>query len=114
MQVFQRSVALTALQFSQDILTQILGFPYVASQNQVVTIGLTSSSAAGQFVDILVGANDIAENIQPSGANRFPINPDDFTIGPIGMMAGNQLKIRVRETASATPTLFIGIIANPV
>lgn len=113
MGMFQRSVALTANQFSEDILSTILGFPYVASRNQVVQIALNSSSGAGQFCDVMVGANDIAQNIQPSAINRFGQFPQDFTIGPMGMFMGNQLKIRVRETAGATPTLFISILDKP-
>jgi len=114
MAMFQRSVALTALQFSEDILSQILGFPYVARRNQVVRIALNSSTAVGQFIDVIVGANDIAQNVQPSGANRFGLANEDFTIGPFGMTQGDQLKLRVRETAGATPTLFISVIDTPV
>jgi hypothetical protein len=111
---FQRSVVLTALQFSEDLLSEVLGFPFVARRNQVINMGLTSSSAAGQFIDVIVSANDVAQNFQPSGANRFPVNPDDFVLGPFGMLSGDQLKLRVRETAGATPTLFIAIIDTPV
>jgi hypothetical protein len=111
--LWQRSVTLTASTNVADILSSIQGYPYVASYNQAVTIALNLSAQTGQFADVIVAQRIFAENIQPNAANRWPLNPDDFLLGPYPMLRGEQLKIPIRETAAATPTLFIAILSNP-
>lgn len=112
--MFQRSVALTANQNTRDLLSQVLGYPFTASRPMALVGGVVASAA--QFVfgfEVNVGGGNVVSYVnemQPSTANRFPINPDDFTVGPIPLMPGQQLLMPVRETAGATPTVFITLV----
>ena len=108
----QRSLTIAANAFSEDVLLEN-NVPYTADERQVVNVGLVAS-ATGLFLDVLVGTRDIAQNIAPSTANRFPINPDDFVVPKFGMMPGNRLKLRVRNSTGGALTLFYSILAEPI
>ena len=108
----QRSISVAANAFSEDVLLEN-NVPYIADERQLVNIGLVGS-ATGLFVDVLVGTRDIAQNIAPSTQNRFPINPDDFVVPKFGMMPGNRLKLRVRNSTGGALTLFFAILSEPI
>jgi hypothetical protein len=86
--------------------------PFGVTRPSVVQIGLTAD-AAGLFLDFFNGAEDIAENFIPSELNRIPVIPDDFPLST-GMMPGDYLKIRARETSGVNRTLFISLISTPM
>ncbi len=112
MSLQQQQIAIAADAFSEDVLL-LNNVPYVADERQAVKMALVAS-ATGLFIDVLVGTRDIAQNFAPSLANRFPINPDDFNIPAFGMMPGNRLKIRVRNSTGGILQLFFAILAEPV
>lgn len=116
--MFQRSVALTANQNTRDLLSQILGYPYVAAQPMAVTGGVVGSAADFVFgFSVNVGGGNVQDYVnemQPSTQNRFPINPDDFTVGPIPLLPGQQLLMPVREINGNTPTVFVTLIPQYV
>lgn len=103
----------TADETLEDIISTIQGFPYVAPYNQAVTIGFNLSAQTGQYSDVVIGQRLLSQNYQPVAQDRFPINPDDFLLGPFPMIRGEQLKIAYRDTASATPSQYIAILSNP-
>ncbi len=107
----QRSLTILASTFIEDLLLAN-NIPFGVNRPSVVTVGLTAD-AAGLFLDFFVGPNDIAENFIPSTANRVPIIPDDFPL-KFGMIPGDYLKIRARETSAVDRTLFLSLISNPV
>jgi len=114
MSMFQRTVALTANQNSRDILSQILGYPYVASRPMGLNIAF-NSELAGVLFSVQVGAAGgelvtFVDDMQPLVKQAFGINPDDFVMGLVPILAGQQLLIPVRETAAGTPEIFITII----
>lgn len=103
----------TADETLEDLISTIQGFPYVASYPQAVTIGFNLSANTGQYSDVTIGQRIMAQNFQPVAQDRFPVNPDDFVMGPWPMRAGAQLKIGYRDTASATPNQYLAILSNP-
>lgn len=107
----QRSFTIVASTFTEDLLLAN-NIPFAVQRPSVVDIGITAS-AAGLFLDFYVGANDIAENFTPSTQNRVPVIPDDYPIQAV-MLAGDYLKIRVRETSAGNLTLFLALRSTPV
>lgn len=107
----QRTLTVALNAFVEDLLL-LNNIPFSVQRPSAVQMGLTAD-AAGLFLDVMVGANDIAQNFSPSIANRVPIIPDDFPL-TFGMFAGDYLKIRARETSGANRTLFLTLISNPV
>ncbi len=107
----QRQFTIVLSTFTEDLLLAN-NVPFVADVNQVVQAGFVQD-AIGLFLDIFVGANDIAQNWQPQiQATAFPVANEDFLLS-FGMMAGNNLKIRVRETSAANRVLRLSLISNP-
>lgn len=62
-------------------------------------------SATGFEIDILIGAEAVVTRMLPSVQNRFPVYPDDFTVRA-GMLRGDRIVIRARNTSGGTLTLF--------
>ncbi|HIB69637.1 MAG TPA: hypothetical protein EYO33_32310 [Phycisphaerales bacterium] len=74
--------------------------------------GLTAS-AADLVLDVYSGLDLLAEGFAPSTQNRVPIYPDDFTLNDVAL-AGEQIKIRARNTNAATArTLFFSLKITP-
>lgn len=65
-------------------------------------------SATGFEVDILVGAETVVTRMLPSIQNRFPVYPDDFTVRS-GVLKGDRIVIRARNTSGGTLTLFFTV-----
>lgn len=107
----QRSLTIALNSFTEDLLLAN-NIPFGVSRPSVVQIGLTAD-AAGLFLDFYVGANDVAENFIPSTQNRVPIIPDDFPLA-VGMVPGDYLKIRARETSGVNRTLFLTLMSTPM
>lgn len=108
----QRQLTIVLNTFTEDLLLAN-NIPFVASRNQVVQAGFVAD-AAGLFLDIFVGSNDIAQNWAPQiRATAFPLANEDF-LQSFGMMAGENLKIRVRETSGANRLLRFTLVSNPI
>lgn len=71
------------------------------------------ASATGLEVDVLIGTESVITRLLPSTANRVPIVPDDFTLRA-GILPGQRIIVRVRNTTGGALTLFYTIRFNPV
>lgn len=109
MPTIQGSVSVAANAVNDNVLTgsQWEYLPY----NARVDFGLVGS-ATGLLCDVFSGQDNIAEGYAPSIANRFPINPDDFTLSDVAA-AGERLKVRARNTTGGALTLFFSVLINP-
>lgn len=99
------------IQSSTAILTTVVNDNVLAGNqfefapfNGAVECGIVAS-ATGFEVDVLVGNQTVVTRMLPSLANRFPIYPDDFTIR-FGVLKGDRIVIRARNTSGGTLTLF--------
>ena len=110
MPVIQNSVAVAANAVNDNILTgsQFEYLPY----NAKIDFGLVAS-ATGLLVDVYTGQDIIAESYAPPTQNRFPLNPDDFTLSDVAR-GGERVKIRVRNTTGGALTIFWSIIISPL
>lgn len=110
MPTIQGSVSIAANSVNDNVLTgsQWEYLPY----NARVDFGLVGS-ATGLLCDVFSGQDNIAEGYAPSIANRFPINPDDFTLSDVAA-AGERLKVRGRNTTGGALTLFFSVLINAV
>lgn len=110
MPTIQGSVSVAANAVNDNVLTgsQWEYLPY----NAKVDFGLVGS-ATGLLCDVFSGQDNVAEGYAPSIANRFPINPDDFTLQDIAG-AGERLKVRARNTTGGALTLFFSVVINPI
>lgn len=109
MPTIQGSVSVAANAVNDNVLTgsQWEYLPY----NARVDFGLVGS-ATGLLCDVFSGQDNIAEGYAPSIANRFPINPDDFTLSDV-VAGGERLKVRARNTTGGALTLFFSVLINP-
>lgn len=78
----------------------------------VYEIGL-NQSATGLVIDVFVGSAAIASSLIPLIKTTTPIYPDDFVI-QTGVLAGQRVKIRARNTTGGALTLLTSIRATPV
>ena len=108
MPLFQRTFSVAAASVLENALAgsqwEFLQFP--AS----VQFGLVGdANAADLRVDVYSGADALAEDMEPSAANRMPIFPDDYTLQDVAI-ATDRLKVRVRNlNAGAARTIFVGV-----
>jgi len=58
------------------------------------------AAAVGLFITLIVGGETVIDDQEISGANRFPIDPDDV-VGTPGGLAGDQLIMRLRNSTGA-------------
>lgn len=110
MPVIQGSTVIAANAVNDNVITgsQFEFLPYNAS----LAFGLVAS-ATGLLVDVYTGQDIIAESFAPPTQNRFPLNPDDFTLSDVAR-GGERVKIRARNTTGGALTLFHGIIITPI
>jgi hypothetical protein len=108
--VIQNSVSVAANAVNDNVITgsQFEYLPY----NARINFGLVGS-ATGLLVDVFTGQDIVAESFAPPTQNRFPLNPDDFTLQDVAR-GGERVKIRVRNTTAGALTLFYGIVITPV
>ena len=76
-------------------------FEFVATPSIVRVF--STGSAAGLRVDLLIGGESLASDMELSAANRFPIRPDDL-VTEHGGSAGDRLFISLRNTTGAAIT----------
>lgn len=110
MPVIQGSVSVAANAVNDNVLqgSQFEYLPY----NAKIDFGLVGS-ATGLQCDVFSGQDIIAESFAPPTQNRFPINPDDFTLTDVAA-GGERLKVRVRNTTGGALTIFWSIVIMPV
>jgi len=110
MPLIQGSVSVAANATNDNVLanSQFEFLPY----NARIAFGLVAS-ATGLLCDVYSGSDMVAENMAPSTANRFPINPDDFNLQDVAA-AGERLKVRVRNTTGGALTLFFAANIMPL
>lgn len=110
MPLIQASVSIPASSVNDNVLTgsQFEFLPYNASLN----FGMTAS-ATGLVVDAYSGQDTLCEGLNPSTANRFPINPDDFNLNDVAA-AGERIKLRVRNTTAGALTFFYAVQIQPI
>lgn len=110
MPVIQGSVSVAANAVNDNVLTgsQFEYLPY----NAKIDFGLVGS-ATGLLADVFSGQDIVAESFAPPTTNRFPVNPDDFTLSDVAA-AGERLKVRVRNTTGGALTIFWSIVISPV
>lgn len=72
-----------------------------------------TSSATGLNASILVGGESFSQDQEVSGSNRFPIDPDDFTV-EAGGFNGDRIVISLRNTTGAAVTARSRVVIDPV
>jgi len=102
--IIQASTAIVASSTTDDVLVNNI----MASNFRTayfVDYGFTKAAAGTLVVDVKVGLNMVAPNVNPSAQARIPVWPDDF-LGRFGVLPGDRILLAVRETAAAATTLF--------
>lgn len=112
MPVIQGSTSIAAASVNDNILTgsQWEYLPF----NARIEFGLNGdANGADLRVDVFSGTDIVLEGAPMSAQNRIPLYPDDFQLTDFAM-AGERLKIRVRNTnAGAARTIFFSVRINP-
>lgn len=113
MPLFQRSASIAAASVNDNVIAgSQWEFLQAPSQVQFGIVG--DANAADLRVDVYSGADTLAEDLEPSAANRMPIFPDDYTLADVALQ-GDRLKVRVRNlNAGAARTVFIGLRIDEV
>lgn len=78
----------------------------------ILEFGLVAS-AIGLEIDVLIGQESVITRMLPSQANRVAVYPDDFTL-KAGILGGQRIIIRARNTTGGNLTLFSTVKFNPV
>lgn len=113
MPVIQSKVTIAAGAVVDNVLTgsQFEFLPY----NAFLEFGLVGDVAGGSDLrlDVYSGQDTLAENITPSGANRTPVYPDDFTLNDVAG-AGERIKVRARNVGAGNVVLNYVLRITPV
>lgn len=72
-----------------------------------------TGSAVGLNYSLLIGGEALLDDQEVSGANRFPLVPDDF-VAEGGGVPGDRIIVRVRNTTGAAITAFTRVETSPV
>lgn len=111
MPLFQKKVSVAANSVNDNILTGSQ-WEFIQMPAMSVAFGLVAS-ATGMKLDVYSGADTLAEDLEPSEQNRFPIFPDDYTLADIAMQ-GDRLKVRARNTTAGPLDVFVGLRLDEV
>lgn len=71
------------------------------------------SSATGINASLLVGGESFCQDQLVSGANRYPIDPDDFLVEGAGY-AGDRILLSVRNTTAGALTIITRVVIDPI
>ena len=106
MPLFQKKVSVPANSVVDNVLTgsqwEFIQFPAANVQFGIV------ASATGLKVDVYSGADSLAEDLEPSEQNRFPIFPDDYTLTDVAIQS-DRLKVRARNLTAGALDIFVGL-----
>lgn len=111
MPFFQKKVTVAANDVIDNVLTGSQ-WEFVQPAAVNVQFGIVAS-ATGMKVDVYSGPDTLAEDIEPSEQNRFPIFPDDYTLTDVAMQ-NDRLKVRGRNTTAGPLDLFVGLKIDEV
>lgn len=77
----------------------------IAPFDALVKIGLCGDAAGELRVTLITGSDVILQESPISRANRWPLNPDDFTYRDV-VRRGEKINITARNTGAGANTLF--------
>lgn len=80
---------------------------FVQFQQAMIRLFMTAS-AVGLNASLLVGGESFCQDQEISGANRFPIDPDDFVIDAAGIQ-GDRILLSLRNTTGGALTVVTRI-----
>jgi len=113
MPVIQNRVTVPPTEVIDNVLegSQYEFLPYDAS----LEFGIVGDEDARDLrVDVYSGMDVLMENSEPSGADRMPIYPDDYTLTDVAG-AGERIKIRVRNNdVASSRDLFFSLRITPI
>jgi hypothetical protein len=84
----------------------------VLARPSIVEFGLVGS-AAGLLATIMIGGEVLMQDQEISGANRFPIVPDDWILKAAGR-AGAKIYITLRNRTGGALTSWVILNITPV
>lgn len=84
----------------------------IAEEPMVYEFGL-NQSATGLVVDVFVGSVAVASSLIPLIKTTTPTYPDDFNL-QAGVLPGQRVKIRARNTTGGGLTLLTSVRATAV
>lgn len=111
MPLFQKKVSVAANATVDNVLTGSQ-WEFIQMPAMNVQFGIVAS-ATGLIVDVYSGADTLAEDLQPSEQNRFPIFPDDYTLTDVAVQ-NDRLKVRARNTTAGALDVFVGLRLDEV
>lgn len=103
--------AVIALQSANDNVLAGSQFEYLPF-DAYIEFGV-QGSLTGLLMDIYSGTDVLCESYAVPLQNRFPIYPDDFAFSDEAL-AGDRLKIRIRNTTAGSITAFWNVRLSPV
>jgi len=107
MPLFQRSVTVPA----NDVVDNVIAgsqWEFLTAPSSV-QFGITAGTGADNLrVDVYSGADTLAEDLEPSGVDRMPIFPDDYTLRDVALQ-GDRLKVRARNLSATAVKLYLGL-----
>lgn len=107
----QKEISIPGVSVNANILegSQFEFLPF----NAYLEFGLVGdANAADLSVDVYSGQDVLAEDMDISAANHIPVYPDDFPLTDVAM-AGERIKIRVRNVNAAARTIFFNLRITP-
>ena len=81
--------------------------------NAAIVSLFCTGSAVALRAQLLIGSDVVVDDQEVSGANRFPITPDDF-LSRGGGMPGDRLTLRFRNPTGAAITANWRLAIEPV
>lgn len=108
MPLFQRSFSIAAATTNDNILAGSQ-WEFLTAPSSIRFGIVGDANAADLRINVYSGADVLAEDMQPSAANRMPIWPDDYTLEDVGLPQ-DRIKVRVQNlNAGAARTVFLGL-----
>lgn len=104
------SLSVAANAVSANIMAGNL-FEYL-ERPSIIEFGLTSS-AAGILATVMIGSQIICQDQEISGANRYPIVPDDWILKAAGR-ANSKIYITLRNRTAGALTNWVILNITPV
>ena len=111
MPTIQKKVTIPAGAVNDNVLegSQFEFLPF----NAFLEFGLVGSASADEmFVDVYSGQDVLAEDMTVTDLDRIPVYPDDFPLTDVAM-AGERIKIRVRNTGASPNDFYFNLRITP-